>query len=307
MDAAPEKEEVQRDPIRSARLTTASSLAISLIATLAVHVGLAWMLHRQDNVQRDPIRELPRSPAQLCGDRRCPSPEVPLPRRGIDIGPPPDVQTIEVAVIAALGYKEPIPRELPRLVKYEQRRKVQAGINIDKKNEKPKEVENKQNKPKEAELDKRRKKEQTLDDILDAPEDDDPRKRATALDKIVGQKDGSVHGTDPRSMKGHPALTRLQGALQSEMAAPQMIPADALRKLKTRVRLQLDYTGAIRKFSIIKTSGNKHFDTAVRQAVQRFMPSSGGSRRLPAIPDPIRNAINGGKVNFVFDGARLRR
>jgi TonB family protein len=198
-----------------------------------------------------------------------------------------------------------MPKELPKLVKYEQRRKIQDGINIDKANEKPKELKDKRDKPKEAELDKRKK--DPLDDILDAPEDDDPRKRPTDLDDIVGREDGDFHGMDLGDMKGHPALARMIGALRSEMTVSQMIPSNELRKLKTRVRIDIDYTGAIRKLSIIDSSGNKHFDTAVRQAVQRFMPASGGSRRLPIVPKPIREAINSGQIRVLIDGSRLRR
>ena len=91
------------------------------------------------------------------------------------------------------------------------------------------------------------------------------------------------------------------------MTAPQLIPKKELRKLKTRVTLEISNSGTILSFRIFKSSKNKHFDTAVRQALQRFMPKEGGAKKLPIVPPHIFQAINAKKVKFVFDGSKLHR
>jgi len=225
-------------------------------------------------------------------------------RRKLDPGPSYLFDSIQVDVIPALGLKEFNPKELPKLVKYEQPEMIEDGVNIEKKNKKPKKIKHKDPKPKPEERDKKKKK-QKLDDIL-SPRDNDPRKKATALDDIVGDRSGSVYGTDPKGLKGDPALTKIQEALTGKFKTPTVIPDKVIRTLKSKVSIQLTAAGAITGFKA-RSSGNPHFDTAVKQAIQRFMPKEGGSARLASVPDNVRAAINDRKVTFVFDGAKLRR
>ena len=225
-------------------------------------------------------------------------------RRRLDPGPSTLLDSIQVDVIPALGLKEFNPKELPKLVKYEQPELVEDGVNIKKTPKKAKPIKNKDPKPKPEERDKKKKKEK-LEDIL-SPRDKDPRKKATSLDDIVGDRSGSVFGSDPKGLKGHPSLTKIQEALTGKFKTPTVIPDKEIRTLKSKVSIQVDSKGAIQGFKA-RPSGNPHFDTAVKQAIQRFMPSEGGSSRLPTIPPEIETAINSRKVKFVFDGAKLRR
>ena len=131
-------------------------------------------------------------------------------RRRLDPGPSTLLDSIQVDVIPALGLKEFNPKELPKLVKYEQPELVEDGVNIKKTPKKAKPIKNKDPKPKPEERDKKKKKEK-LEDIL-SPRDKDPRKKATSLDDIVGDRSGSVFGDDPKGLKGHPSLTKNSGS-----------------------------------------------------------------------------------------------
>jgi hypothetical protein len=273
---------------------------------LLIHAGLVILfISGSGNTKVDVATPPPPPPSALCDGRRCSMQEVGRGRRKLDPGPSHLFDSIQVDVIPALGLKEFNPKELPKLVKYEQPELVEDGVNIEKKNKKPKKIKHKDPKPKPEERDKKKKKKEKLDDIL-SPRDDDPRKKSTALDDIVGDRAGSVYGTDPKGLKGDPALTKIQEALTGKFKTPTVIPDKVIRTLKSKVSVQITSAGAITSFKA-RSSGNPHFDTAVKQAIQRFMPKEGGSARLTSVPDNVRAAINDRKVTFVFDGAKLRR
>ncbi len=281
-----------------------SALMQSLGIALGIHVLLFTLFFASAGSSPMPVATGATTPGQLCEGIRCVMQEMARGRRDLDPGPAHLFDTIEVNVIPALGLKEFNPKELPKLVKYEQPELIEDGINIKKKRKKPKPIKHKAPKPKPEERDK--KKKNSLDDIL-SPRDDDPRKRATALDDIVGDRSGSVYGTDPKGIKGHPALTKIQEALTGRFKTPTVISDKERKRLKARVNITLDSNGNISKFTLKKPSGNPHFDTAVKQAVQRFMSKEGGAAKLSDIPEEVRLAINKKKVTFVFDGAKLRR
>lgn len=291
------------DESSRSNLVPRSALAISGGITLGIHAGLVAVFILGAGATSIPIAVEPPTNSQLCDGKRCHMQEVGRGRRPIDPGPEELFDSIQVDVISALGLKEFNPKELPKLVKYEQPERVEDGINIKDKKKKPKPIKNKDPKPKPEEKDK--KKKAKLEDIL-SPRDNDPRKRATALDDIVGSREGSVFGTDPKGLKGDPALTKIQEMLTGKFKTPTVISDKEIRRLKCKVSIRLKPDGSITEFKA-RPSGNPHFDTAVKQAIQRFMPKEGGSARLSGVPDPVRTAINDRKVTFVFDGAKLRR
>lgn len=281
------------------------TLVTSAIVAALVHVGLAAVLQMSASAEHLPTDSY-RAPVRgLCDGRRCPHQEVSVGRQTLDPGPAPELDLLEVALIPALGLKEPDPRQLPELVKYEQPETVQDGINIKNKKVEPKKIPRKENLPKPAEVDKRRKA-NSLDDLL-APRDDDPRKRASQLDRIIGTSRGSVHGSGATAKAGDPELAKLQRELQRRIVVPQMIPDAELRKLRFKFKLKLNADGTVEEFSVLRKSKSSQFNTAARAAIMRFMPRQGGTSRLPNIPDELRLNINAGHFHFVIDGRLYKR
>lgn len=270
---------------------------------IIVHIaGLTMLVKEADGIKMN-VEPTQRA-ASLCEGIRCRFGEVSRPRRGLDEAPFAEMDLIEVAVIAQLGEKEPDPKALPELVKYEQPETVQDGINIENEIVEPQPVPFKENLPKPAEVDKRRKK--SLDDIL-APRDTDPRKRASALDKIIGSPQGSVYGSDPTGKEGDMLLGRVQTELRREFVVPTSLTDSDIRRLKADVTLKLSSSGQVDTYSFVRRSGNSQFDSAVEAAVKRFMPREGGLRKLPELTPEIVSAVNARRYFFTFDGARLAR
>lgn len=278
--------------------------AVGVGLAVLVHVfGLTMLVREADSITINMTPVQPGTPG-LCDGMRCKFGEVSRPRRWLDEAPLPDMDLIEVAVIPLLGEKEPDPKALPELVKYEQPETVEAGINIENENQEPQPVPLQENLPKPAEVDKRRKK--SLDDIL-APRDKDPRKRASALDKIIGNPRGSVYGSDATGKEGDLLLGQVQTELRRQFVVPTSLTDAEIRRLKADITLKLSAKGDVEGYSFVRRSGNSQFDSAVEAAIKRFMPREGGVRKLPQLTPEVVTAINGRRYFFTFDGARLAR
>ncbi|GMV41776.1 MAG: hypothetical protein AMXMBFR64_34920 [Myxococcales bacterium] len=277
--------------------------AAGVVLALIVHAaGLTVLVKEADGIKMN-LEPAARTPG-LCEGIRCGFGEVARPRRGLDEAPYAEMDLIEVAVIAQLGEKEPDPKALPELVKYEQPETVQDGINIENEIVEPQPIPFKENLPKPAEIDKRRKK--SLDDIL-APRDTDPRKRASALDKIIGSPHGSVYGSDPTGKEGDMLLGRVQTELRRQFVVPTSLTDSEIRRLKADITLKVGGKGDVEGYSFVRRSGNSQFDSAVEAAIKRFMPKEGGLRKLPELPPEVVSAVNARRYFFTFDGARLAR
>ena len=278
--------------------------AVGVALAIAVHIfGLTMLVREADTIHINMSPPEPSTPG-LCDGQRCMFGEVSRPRRWLDEAPLPEMDLIEVAVIPLLGEKEPDPKALPELVKYEQPETVQDGINIENENPEPQPIPLKENLPKPAEIDKRRKK--SLDDIL-SPRDEDPRKRASALDKIIGNPRGSVYGSDATGKEGDLLLGQVQTELRRQFVVPTSLTDAEIRRLKADVTLKLSAKGDVDGYAFVHRSGNSQFDSAVEAALKRFIPREGGIRKLPQLTPEVVAAINGRRYFFTFDGARLAR
>ena len=238
----------------------------------------------------------------LCDGMRCPMLSIGVKRRSED-RLEGDPEILEAMIIPKLGRAKPKPKRLPKLLKYEQPKKEEVAINIKKDNQKTK-VLPKADKPKEAELDKR--KPSSLDDLLKAPDDDDARKRAASLDQIIGHEKGDVEGAGREFREGDLYFGKVALAIRRRFVAPQAIDNRTLRKLRVTIHvLEIKPNGTIAKYKIKKRSGNRLFDAAAIAAVKGFVPSEGGSSRLPKPNGEVLNRIRGRGLQIELDGRQL--
>jgi len=250
------------------------------------------------------MQELPKGRAVLCGELRCPM----LPmgaRRRTPEAAQVEAPILEAMVIPRLGLKKRAPKRLPRIQKYEQPEKVEKAVNISRKVKKPRRLK-KAPKKKKAEVDRSRKKPSSLADLLEAPEDPDPRAKATRLSRIVGHSKGSVHGKGRSFRAGNVYAAKVGLAIRRRFVAPQSISDDKLRKLSIEVLVrEIAPDGSILSYAVLRVSGNRLFDAAALAAIKRFVPAEGGSARLPPPDDETAVSVRKRGLRIKLDGSEL--
>lgn len=273
---------------------------IALIATVLIHfsggLALATFSGARGEMRLEP---------KLCDGIRCMEEPKASRRRGPDeIGA--DIGIIEASVVPRLGLKKE-QKGYPKLQKYEQPERVEEAVNISREPQEKKEVLMKDAKPKPAEIDKQRKI-KDLSAILGAPEDDDPRKRPTALERIVGSPDGSVYGVGETEIKGNIYAGKVALAIREVFVVPPFLSQRELRTLKMRIRVtKINEAGQILGFEIERESSNQAFNTACVRAIKEFMPKEGGKRHLPAPDAATLSYINSKGMIVDLDGALFGR
>ena len=237
--------------------------------------------------------------AGLCGKRRCRASETRMRRRQAEEDPVSEVEVLEAALIPALGHVKRDPKSLPKLQTYEQPEIVEDGINLNENPEKLKDLVKEFDKKKAKRDDKTKK----LDDRLKDFRDDDPRRRATDLSKIIGSKEGEVGGQADIAKAGNIYGAKVARALRRAFTVPPFLGLDTLKKLRVKVRIKrLKGTGEILEFKVIRKSGNRAFDDAALAAIQAFVPKEGGRKKLPR-PDPdVLRYINTNGMKITLDG-----
>jgi hypothetical protein len=226
--------------------------------------------------------------------------------RGIDFGPA-DEQILMAMLIPKLGKKKANKYELPRLTKYEQPERLEDGINISRENPDAKDLKHKAHRRKKAEYDRKRKKKPSLSDLIDAPDDDDPRARASQLEEIVGVATGSVHGSGSEGNAGNAYLATVQTAIQRSFNVPVFLSREELAKLVVDIEIrQMDGRGRILAYKLRKQSSSGAFNSAALEAIRRFVPSEGGSKSLPAPDAEMLSHINKRGILVRLEGRKLR-
>jgi hypothetical protein len=260
------------------------AVRIGVALTVLVHVGALLLFWLADSgpglADTSQSRRF-----YLCdgGTKRCALREVKPVMRGLELSLSGKLDVIEAVVVPRLGMVEK-QVGLPKLQKYEQPEKIQDAVNIERDNPTPEEVRNKAQKDKKAELDKRRKN--PLENILGAPEDDDPRKRASSLDRIVGVTEGSTWGSGTEVKPGNVYAGRVAMLFKQNFVVPTSIPRDQLAKLKMRVHiLRVSPKGDIVEYRILAKSTSQPFNLAGEALIQKFTSKEGGKLALPE-PDP---------------------
>lgn len=283
-----------------------SAVAFGLALTLIVHGALVAFLILVPSTPASEVLVMRRPPSSigygLCGKRRCTLPEWRERRRGIE--PTPVSQEIlQASLYPALGYAKPKPHKMPELQTYEQPKVEDVSVNLKNENPKPREKIKMAAKRRKAKRDKHRRRHNRLADIFKNFHDDDPRKRATALDKIIGSKSGIIGGQGHRVQAGNVYARKITPALRRAFTVPPFLTTDQLAALRVRVLVtQMSPSGEIIAYKITSKSGNKAFDDAAIAAIRTFVPSEGGSDTLSA-PDPdVLRYINARGLSIDLDG-----
>lgn len=281
-------------------------LWLGISVTIAVHVVIAIALATATGTPDVESGRLLLS-KRLCDGMRCSERPLFCDRRPLDEVGGADIGIIEATIVPMLGLAQARAGELPKLTKYEQPEKIEEAVNITKDNTNPEEIKNKAEAAKKAELDRQRK-DRTLAAILGAPEDDDPRKRPTALEKIVGQRDGSVYGTGTEWKEGNVYAGKVALAIREQFTVPPFLTDIELRKLRVRIRVKkLSETGQVLDYEVMEKSGNAQFDAAAVTAIKRFVPKEGGSMKLPQPDAKTLSYVNANGMLVDLDGALIRR
>jgi hypothetical protein len=226
--------------------------------------------------------------------------------RSIDYGTS-ELTPLTAMLVPRLGMKKEDKNQLPRLTKYEQPEKVEDGINISKVNPDGTPLQFKELDPKQAQLDRKRKKKPSLDDLIDAPDDDDPRKRPQMLESIIGSPDGETWGTGSEARAGDIYLAKVENSLRQEFRVPVFLSKDDLKKLVVEVEIrQMDASGRVVSYAMRRKSGSSAFDSAAIEAIKRFVAEEGGSRSMPA-PDPaMLQNINKRGILVRLEGKKIQ-
>lgn len=87
---------------------------------------------------------------------------------------------------------------------------------------------------------------------------------------VIGLPDGFRGGTSLSASAQRNQLSRIMEQLQREFRPPSSISDAELARLGTTVYVEIDSDGRIREFRTIGSSGNAAFDSAARQAINRF-------------------------------------
>ncbi|MGM0574471.1 MAG: TonB C-terminal domain-containing protein [Myxococcota bacterium] len=283
-------------------------ITVGLALTLAVHAVIVAILLFAGTERREALRAVPATGSfgyGLCGERRCALPEDMRPRREPAPDPVGEVEVLEAALMPALGSQQPDPGELPELQTYEQPEVVEDAVNLEE-SKKPEEVVKEGRKPREAHRDP--KSEEDLQDILKDFEEDDPRKRATRLDEIIGHEEGEVGGQGAEARAGNIYAAKVSRAVRKVFTVPPFLDEGELKNLRVRVRVtRMSHDGEIVSYRVVEDSDSRAFNDAAVDAVRRFVPSEGGSKELPA-PDPdVLRWINTKGMRIDLDGRYMSR
>lgn len=270
----------------------------------AVHLVLAYVLATAGQATDDGLSEKMLQ-KRLCDGVRCPVAAVRSDRRGPDSPAGADLGVIEAMVIPQLGLAD-ARHGLPKLVKYEQPEKLEEAVNIDRDPTDPREQPLMEVKRKEAERDKR--KPGSLAAILGAPEDDDPRKRATALDRIVGSAEGSVWGSGTTVTAGNLYAGKVALAVRQQFTVPPFLSEGDLKRLRVRVKVsRMNEAGQVLAFELMESSTDPRFNAAAIAAVRKFAPSDGGTAYLPSPDAETLDHINRRGMVIDLDGALFKK
>lgn len=286
----------------------ALAAASGLLLTLGVHVGLVAFLYlaQPSSVQVVAGAGGPRERGSvgygLCGLQRCSVPESKAERREPEPDPPSDLDVLEAALMPALGAVEPEPDKLPELQTYEQPEIIEDGVNLDKDNVPPEEIKKKEFEPEPAKRDPK-KKDKKLEDILKDFDEDDPRRRATSLDRIIGHKEGEIGGQGTEVRAGNMYGMQMTRSLRKVFVVPPFLGEAELQKLRMRVIVEkISAAGEILAYKIDKPSGNRAFDDAALDAVRQFVPSEGGNKTFPEPDADVLRDLNARGIKIDLDG-----
>lgn len=280
-------------------------IVFALIFAVAVHVLMGMGMMMADAAVNISLNS---SPAEKKARGRFG--EVAYERRHLELDctsipecdPQMDPIVIELKV-AKLGMAELDPRKLPELQTYEQPEKVELGVNVDNKATQVKPLPYKDFLRKKSQLDRRKKRKkrdpfQSLDVF-----DDDPRKRPTAFEKIVGRFDGNPYGRGVDQQKFDHYFGKVAMAFHKRFSVPTSLSKRVIQKQRVSVHItEMGSDGSLIKYKIRRKARKSNFTMAAIATLRAFMPAEGGQHRLPPPDDEILRFVNTKGIVVDLDG-----
>ncbi len=208
--------------------------------------------------------------------------------------------------VAKLGAKEPEPNQYPELQKYEQPEIVEESVNVTSEPTVVKPLPFKEFIRRKAQLD-RRKRKKKQDPFKAIVEDDDPRKRATAFERITGRLDGDLWGEGNEQDKRDSYFARVTYELNKQCDVPSSISLKDLKRQVAEVHIkQMGADGTILSYRIRRRARLQAFTYSAEATVRKFMPEEGGTLTLPVPDDATLKFINRRGVIVEFHGRLFR-
>ena len=295
--------------MRPVELAAGASLTLAVHGALVVFavLGPGWGAAHAEGSASPPGEPTGTVRYGLCGKRRCSLPEAKRRRREPEEPRLAEMDVLEAELLPALGHVDKDPRKLPELQTYEQPEVIEDGVNLDRDNEPPPERPKKDFDPRDAKRDPRNKA-KSLDDVLSDFEDDDPRRNPTDLKRVIGDPDGEVGGQGDVMRAGNRYGAKVARRLREVFVVPPFLDEGTLGKLKVRVLVtRLDGDGSILAYEVQRRSGQRSFDDASIATIREFVPSEGGSRKLPRPSPDVLRYINSKGLKVTLDGGYLTR
>lgn len=115
--------------------------------------------------------------------------------------------------------------------------------------------------------------------------------RPTNEHRIQGSPDGFRGGTSLSDSAIRNQLSAIQDQLQRAFRPPRSISESALRSMEARFRISVDASGRIVRWELIRSSGNRQFDTTAEAAFNRFRHGSERLRLSSITDEPLRDQI----------------
>jgi len=289
-------------------LSDSRPVIIGGVLTVLIHICLAVVLTTAGDAADMDAVDLMAGASKMCGGIRCPEPPFMSLRRGPDPMDAMDAGIIEASVVPRLGMARQMPGQLPRFQKYEQAARVDESVNVTNRTQNPRELRNQDVRARDAQLDRRRRS-RDLGDILDnVPDDDDPRARATALDRIVGSSTGSVNGWGSESREGSEYGARVGVAIGEQFTAPAYLTDAQLKRLTMSIQIsKLSPAGQILEYEVVSMSSDNNYNNAALYAIRKFSQKDGGNAFLPAPDGKTLEFVNRRGIRVDLNGALLRR
>jgi hypothetical protein len=285
---------------------------IGVVVTVLVHGALAlgYVVYRGNQDLTIHARlgsaatRIHREAPLLCGKLRCPQLEAKQRRRAHEEAPIEAPEILEAAMIPALGAVDPDARRLPEIETYERPQIFEDGVNLE--SDPPKLDKLIKDLEKKDEL-KDPKNKNKLRDLL-SDEDPDPRARAKDLSRLTGFKEGEIGGQGMELRLGSTYSVKVAREISKVFKTPPFLDDETLKKLQVRVQVsRMSFDGGIEDFRVISKSNDRSFDDAALAAIKQFVPSDGGSRRLPEPEPEVLRFINSKGLTITLDGRLMRR
>ena len=286
------------------------ALLAALAGTVVVHVGLGYTLmtvERDLQTLRVPAAYQWKRPHQYRARNR--HGEVAFERRRLETEChsieecQPSLEPVQIELkVAKLGGKEPDPKKLPEIQKYEEPEKIEESVNVSEAPKKVKPLPMKDFLKRKARLDKRkRRRKKPRKDLFNL--DDDPRARATAFEEITGRLDGEIYGKGTDQEKFDTYFGKMALEMHRVFAVPNSLSEKQIKRQVVRILItKMRADGSIVSYKLKRRARSKAFTSAAEAAIRQFMANEGGTSRLPRPDADILAFVNEKGILVDLDG-----